>query len=233
MTNISPNHEPWPPHQQPPYGPPFQTPPPAQGYPSPPGYDYAPPPGYGYPPPPGYGYQPPAYGYPPPPGGGYPPPPPSGGPGKWLLIGGLAVVVVIALVVGVVLVTRSSDNATHSPSASGSSGSSSSGGEEDEIRQLFDEIAANSSAELADVVQYFCAEDRKLLESVGDLGQFDIPVEDSGSAHEAQISDIEVDGNEATARVDTDMGGGTMYFRKEAGEWKLCMTASPALRPGG
>jgi hypothetical protein len=145
------------------------------------------------------------------------------------LIGGLAVVVVIALVVGVVLVTRSSDNATPAPSASGSSNS---GAEEDEIRQLFDEIAANSSAELADVVQYFCAEDRKLLESVGDLGQFDIPVQDSGSAHEAQISDIEVDGNEATARVDTDMGGGTMYFRKEAGEWKLCMTASPALRPG-
>ena len=82
--------------------------------------------------------------------------------------------------------------------------------------------------------QYFCAGDQELfdfsvLEELGieppDLNS--LPVEKPDET--AAIGEIKVDGDTATARVESQSRTGTMYFRKESGDWKICMTDSPSM----
>lgn len=185
-------------------------------------------PGYGYPlqpPPPGYGYPPP------PPGYGYPPPN-SGGPGKWLIIGGLALAVVVALVAAVVVGTGAGNGGT-TDSATGPGASTDSrtgdGSDEAAIRQLFADIGASSITDVPTLVEeFFCASDQRLLEHAGDM--IDVPGDpDTPSSGPMTISDIEVDGNEASARVTGGTRISEMYFRKESGVWKICMSAMPGM----
>lgn len=204
--------QPPPPQQYPPqYGAPQQYPDPQQPYGAPQqpyGQQYGAPQQQ-------YGYGAPQQGYPYP----YPQPvPPSGGNGKWLWIIG-AVVVVLVVVMGVVVFAFSSG----SDSAAGSSSSS----DEDAIRQLFEEASTNSSADFSDALPYFCTADRKLLASVGDLGSMDIPMPESDTS--TTLGDIDVNGDKATARIDNRAGAGKMYFRKESGEWKFCMSDMPGM----
>ncbi|MGV0834893.1 Rv0361 family membrane protein [Mycolicibacterium thermoresistibile] len=213
-----------PPPQQPPYGyggPPPQQPPYGYGNP-PPGYGAAPAGGYGGPPP-GGPFPPPGYGYPPPYGG----PPPSKGPGKWLLIGGLAVVAVIALVV---VIAVSSGSGGGGPSTTADRGTTAGvDSEEAAIRQMLESLSEDTSADTATVMrEYFCAGDRELLESFGNLDGLDLPSGTSGPTPDApEISDIQVTGDKATARATIRGLQSTMHFRKESGKWKFCMTDSP------
>ncbi|MDV3127209.1 hypothetical protein M1247_19960 [Mycobacterium sp. 21AC1] len=203
--------QPPPPQQYPPqYGAPQQYPDPQQPY-GPPQQQYGQPYGQQYgAPQQQYGYGAPQQGYYP-----YPQPvPPSGGNGKWLWIIG-AIVVVLVVVMGAVVFAFSG-------SVSDQAGSSS---DEDAIRQLFEEASSNASADLSDALPYFCTADRKLLDSVGDLGSIDIPMQEQDTS--TTIGDIDVNGDKATARIDNRAGAGKMYFRKESGEWKFCMSDMP------
>ncbi|WP_319446957.1 MULTISPECIES: hypothetical protein [unclassified Mycobacterium] len=239
-----PGGQPWPPQQPPPglgnpQGYPQEAPGYAPQYPqSYPGYGQ---PGYGYPQP-GYGYQPQqpqGYGYPPQgfPPPGYPPPgfppPKSGGSGKWWLIGGAAVLAVIGLVLAIVLGT-SSDGKGPSSNASGRAGSSGSS-DEDQIRSLLTSPTGGTDPQQL-LEQHFCQNDQEVFKKLGGLGALDVPGGMDGKpAPSVSISDIKVTGSKATA--DLTVGGSqnpglpssTIYFRKESGEWKFCMTDSPAL----
>jgi hypothetical protein len=230
-----PGGQPWPPRQPPP-GPgyPAQGPGYAHGYPAPypqypqypqpqPGYG---PQGYGYPAQPGYGYppqQPPGAGYP---GQGYPPPK-SGGSGKWWLIGGAAVLAIIGVVLTIAL-ANTSDGKGPNPTAAHSTGSS----DEDQIRSLMSTPASDPH----DMEQRFCKNDREVFDKLGGLGSLDVPGDSTTKINgDVSITDIKVVGDKATARVEISGNGNsgipnsTIYFRKESGDWKLCMTDSPAL----
>ncbi|MCV7286376.1 hypothetical protein H7J87_13665 [Mycolicibacterium wolinskyi] len=157
-----------------------------------------------------YGYGAPQPGYP------YPQPQPSGGNRKGLIIGGVvAAVVALVVIVGVVIamVMPSSD--------------------ERAIGQLLKDVGSTEDFSAA-LDQYFCSGDQELfnfsvLEDLGieppDINS--LPMEKPDES--ATIGDIKVDGDTATAKVESDSGSGTMHFRKESGDWKICMTDSPNL----
>jgi hypothetical protein len=251
-----PGGQPWPPQQPPPglgnpqgypqevpgYAPQYPQYPQSPGY-GQPSYGY-PQPGYGYQPqqPPGYGYQPgqpqgfgyPPQGFPPP---GYPPqgfpPPKSGGSGKWWLIGGAAVLAVIGLVLAIVLGT-SSDGKGPNSTASGRPGSSGSS-DEDQIRSLLTSPTGGTDPQQL-LEQHFCQNDQEVFKKLGGLGALDVPGGMDGKpTPEVSISDIKVTGSKATADLtvtgnqNPGLPSSTIYFRKESGEWKFCMTDSPAL----
>lgn len=231
-----PGGQPWPPQQPPPgagypQGYPPQGPGYAPQYPQPQYPQYPQQSGYGQQ---GYGYPQPGYGYNPqqPPGFGYPgqgyPPPKSGGSGKWWLIGGVvAVIAVIGLVLTIVLAT-SSDGSGPNSTASGRSGSS----DEDQIRSLMTAPAGDPE----ELQQRFCQNDQEVFNKLGGLGALDVPGGVDGKpTGDVSITDIKVNGSKATAKVTVSGTGNigvpdsTIYFRKESGDWKLCMTDSPAL----
>lgn len=210
MTNVPPFQGPYgppPPYGQQPYG---QQPYGQQPYAQQP---------YGQPYPQPYG------GYPPP-GWGPTPPPPSGGNGKWWLLGGVGALVAVILVVVIAVVANSGGGSAGTDTAS-RPGASTMSDDEAAIRELFEDIEASGDADFdATLRKYFCAGDRQLMERFGDLGGTDLPVEPSPSRRKASISDIEVDGNDATATVDTGTRTDEVHFRKEGGQWKVCMTAA-------
>jgi hypothetical protein len=239
-----PGGQPWPQQSPPgagyPQGYPPQGPGYAPQYPQYPQYQQPagyPQPGYGYPPA-GYGYdpqQPPNFGYQPqqPAGFGYPgpayPPPKSGGSGKWWLIGGVVTVVAVLGLVLTVVLTASSDGNGQTASGRSSSVASS---DEDQIRSLMTAPAGDP----AELQQRFCQNDQEVFDKLGGLGALDVPGGADGKpTGEVSITDIKVTGNKATAKVTMSGSGNiglpdsTIYFRKESGEWKLCMTDSPAL----
>lgn len=157
-----------------------------------------------------YGYGAPQPGYP------YPQPQPAGGNRKGLIIGGVvAAVVALVVIVGIVIVMMM-------PS-----------GDERAIGKLLQDVGATDDFSAA-LDQYFCAGDKELfnfsaLEELGieppDINS--LPMEKPDES--ATIGDIKVDGDTATAKIDSETGSGTMYFRKESGDWKICMTDSPSL----
>ena len=194
---------PWDPQQPPaavPY-PSYDVPPPAPGY--------GPPPPYGYPPQGPYGVPPQGYPYP------YPPKP-RGGRG-WLIFGGVAAVILIAaLVVGGVLLLRSSGGTQVSK-------------DESDIQQLVQDFnSAGSSGNFADMAQYFCKAEAGMFGALGQLGQILEGVEIPGNAPQAEVTatDIKVKGDVASARMNVGGPFDTAYFRKESGEWKVCMSAA-------
>lgn len=211
----------------PPQGPEGSWPPPQPPYRTPQQYGYGGPQLYGYSgPQPGYPYLQPA--------------PPSGGNGKWLLIIG-AIVAVLIVVAGGAVFAFTGDS--KSGTASGSSS------DEDSIRQLFHDVGQefgkyDKAKEAFEATEhYYCAADQKLIANVPDTPPLDestrkrlkdlgIEVPDSEvQAPDASttISDIAVDGDKATASVSSDSETQTLYFRKESGDWKLCMSDMPGL----
>ncbi|WP_232005967.1 hypothetical protein [Mycobacterium sp. 852013-50091_SCH5140682] len=206
MTFPSGPHDPWGQQQPPqPYGPPQQYGGPQQ-YPGPPQFGA---PQYG-----GQQYGAPQYGQPP---YGYGMPPQhTGGSRKGLIIGGaVAAVVAVAAIIGVVIVLMM-------PS-----------GDERAIGQLLKNIG-NSGSSISAMKKYVCAGDRKILDALDTSGLekygINVPTPTikppSGSA---KISDIKVNGDRATAKVEAGGQTNTIYFRKESGDWKLCTTDSPGL----
>lgn len=187
----------WDPQQPPAYEyPAYEVPPPAQPYGQQP-YGYgAPPPGYPY---------------------GYPPQPPKKSNGTWWILGGVAsVLVVAALVVGGVFLFRSGDQILVST-------------DEAQIQQLVEEFgAAGNTGKFSDLGQYFCAAEAGMFGALGELGDIlegmDVP--QSAPTTKVTATDITVKGDVASARMDAGGPFDTAYFRKESGEWKVCMSAA-------
>ncbi|CKH32309.1 Uncharacterised protein [Mycolicibacterium smegmatis] len=179
--------------QPPPYGghPPYGAPQPApiphapygtaSGYGTTPQYSSSPPPHYGAPG--GHGYSGGPYGY------GMPPQN-SGKGGRGLLIGG-GVLVVALLAVGVLFFV-------------GGIGTSS---DARAIEQIFADMAKTDGS-LAATKQFFCAADQKRMQPVDtsiliDLG-IEVPEASVDTSARGEISDINVDGDKATAKVTAD-----------------------------
>lgn len=206
----------YPPQQPGPQGPWGPEPGPEQ---QPPTYDYPAyeaPPGqpYGQPPygaqPYGYGAVPPGYPYP------YPPQPPKKSNANWWILGGVACVLVIAaLVVGGIFLFRSGDEILVST-------------DEAEIAQLVEDFgAAGNAGDFSELGRYFCAAEAGMFSALGELGQILQGIEMPGvPTTEVTASDIQVKGEVASARMSDAGPFDTAYFRKEAGEWKVCMSAA-------
>lgn len=205
----------YPPQQQPGWDP--QQPPAAVPYPAYPPYDapqYAAPPPYGYPPQaapgPGnpYPYQP--YPYP------QPAPPPHRNRG-WLVGGAVAAaVLIVALVFGGVLLLRSGPISQASK-------------DEHEIQQLVRDFnAAGNSGKFSDLAQYFCKAEAGMFSALGQLGEILQGMEIPGNASKTEVTatDIKVKGDVASAHMNAGGPFDTAYFRKESGEWKVCMSAA-------
>lgn len=201
---------------------------PAPGYP-PAGYGQ---PGYGQPQPaygqpaygqPAYGqpaYGQPGYGQPPgyPMGPGFPgaPQPKSNGP-KWALIGGLAAIIVVGIVLAVVLVSNSDG------------GLSALGGNSDE-----DQIRSLMSSGPSSIKERACENDQKFFSKFPGIAD-STGTNPTGAKGKATVDSVNVTGDTATAEVTATSGtglerSGTLYFRKESGEWKICFTDSPQLK---
>lgn len=198
---------PWGPGQQGPWDP-QQQPPQAYEYPA---YDVPPPvPPYGQQP---YGYAaaPPGYPY------GYPPQPPKKSNGTWWILGGLAsLLIVTALVVGGVFLFRSGDQMLVST-------------DEAQIQQLVEEFgAAGNTGKFSDLGQYFCAAEAGMFGALGELGDIleGVDVPQSTQTAEVTATDITVKGDVASAKMNAGGPFDTAYFRKESGEWKVCMSAA-------
>lgn len=206
MTYYPPSEPGWQPGQ-PGWDP--QQQPPAVPYPAYPQYgapQYGAPPQYGYPPQQGYAYQ-----YP------YPAPPPPKRRRGWLIGGSIAaVVLVIALVIGGVLLFRANDTPAVSK-------------DESEIQQLVKDFnAAGSTGKFADIAQYFCKAEAGMFGALGQLGEIlgGIEVPNSAPKTEVTATDIKVKGEVASAHMNAGGPFDTAYFRKESGEWKVCMSAA-------
>lgn len=206
MTYYPPSEPGWQPGQ-PGWDP--QQQPPAVPYPAYPQYgdpQYGAPPQYGYPPQQGYAYQ-----YP------YPAPPPPKRRRGWLIGGSIAaVVLVIALVIGGVLLFRANDTPAVSK-------------DESEIQQLVKDFnAAGSTGKFADMAQYFCKAEAGMFGALGQLGEIlgGIEVPNSAPKTEVTATDIKVRGEVASAHMNAGGPFDTAYFRKESGEWKVCMSAA-------
>jgi hypothetical protein len=187
-----------------------------------PGYGQAP---YGQP---GYGqpaYGQPGYGQPPYGQPGYPVGP--GFPGQPGFPPPTPPIFAVVLVVGVVfaLVKSGSDSNT---AAGGAGTTAAPASDEDQIRDLmtaridtFDDFKAHS-----------CANDVKLYDKLPSIGdKFGKGGDGPGSSGSAEITDINVKGDRATVNVKSSSGTTTnVPLRKEAGEWKFCMTDSPKFK---
>lgn len=199
---------PWGPQQQGSWDPQQQQPPQAYEYPA---YD-VPPPAQSYGQQPyGYGAPPPGYPY------GYPPQPPKKSNGTWWILGGVAsVLIVAALVVGGVFLFRSGDQILVST-------------DETQIQQLVEEFgAAGNTGKFSDLGQYFCAAEAGMFGALGELGDIleGIDVPQSTQTSEVTATDIKVKGDVASAKMNAGGPFDTAYFRKESGEWKVCMSAA-------
>ena len=199
---------PWGPQQQGSWDPQQQQPPQAYEYPA---YD-VPPPAQPYGQQPyGYGAPPPGYPY------GYPPQPPKKSNGTWWILGGLAsALIVAALVVGGVFLFRSGDQILVST-------------DETQIQELVQEFgAAGNTGKFSDLGQYFCAAEAGMFGALGELGDIlegmDVP--QSTQTTEVTATDITVKGDVASAKMNAGGPFDTAYFRKESGEWKVCMSAA-------
>ena len=231
-----PDVQPWP-GEQPAFGPGYPAGPsyPAMGYA--PGYPQGayPQPGYpqpGYPMQPGYP-QAPYPGYPMAPG--FPPgPPPAPKSNKWLLIGGLSAVVIVGVVLAAVLGFNYLDNAKSGTSTAQGAGGSSSSSDESQIRGLLTNLGADGSNFTETMRANSCAKDQQLWDEIGNMGPISVPGDSSSKkGGKATISNIEVDGDKATAQLTTEgttTRSLTIYFRKESGEWKICMSDSPMFK---
>lgn len=166
-------------------------------------------------------YQPP-YGYGMPPQGYYPPPKPGGN--RPLLIFGAVAVVALLVVVGIVAVVASSDG-SDSRTASRSATSS----DEEAIRALLEAPSLDSDSDISDALPYFCEADQELLRKIDDLGVASKDIVGQEPDRSTTVGDIEVNGDKATAQIENSAGPGKMYFRKEAGEWKICMSDMPGM----
>jgi hypothetical protein len=176
--------------------------------------------GYGAPAqPPGYGIQPPGYGIPAP---GYPyaypgaPPPKKSNRTCWILGGLTSLLIVAALVVCGMFLVRGDGVVVSSDEA--------------EIKQLVEEFsAAGNTGKFADLGQYFCKAEAGMFGMLGELGEIlqGIEIPQNVPTTDVTATDIEVKGDVATAKMGSGGPFDTAYFRKEAGEWKVCMSAGP------
>lgn len=175
----------------------------------PPAVPYPAYPPYGAP----YGVPAQGYAYPYP----YPAPPPSKRNRGWLIGGGIAaVVVVVALVIGGLVLLRSG-------------GTSQASKDEAEIQQLVQDFnAAGSSGNFSDIAQYFCKAEAGMFGALGQLGEIlqGIEVPSPASKTEVTATDIKVKGDVASAHMNAGGPFDTAYFRRESGEWKVCMSAA-------
>lgn len=179
-------------------------------------FEYPEYPGYGAPP--AYGYGAPPQGYP---GYSYPyPHPPQQPPKKnnalwWIVGGAVSVMVIAALVVGGVFLVRGGDIIVSS--------------DETEIKELVEEFsAAGSTGKFSEMGRYFCAAEAGMFSALGELGQILEGIEIPQTAPTTGLSatDIVVKGDVASATMETGGPFETAYFRKENGEWKVCMSAA-------
>ncbi|MUL65568.1 hypothetical protein BOO86_13910 [Mycobacterium sp. CBMA 234] len=170
-------------------------------------------PGYGLP---GYSQLP---GYPAGPGFTGAPTPKSNGP-KWALVSGLAAIIVVGITVGAFLYTSS---------GGGLSGLSALGGRSDE-----DQIRSLVSSQSSSIKDRACANDLKFFSNFPDVVDT-TGANPSGPKGTAPIDRVNVTGDTATAEVTATLTSGleradTLYFRKEGGEWKICLTDSPQMK---
>jgi len=127
-----------------------------------------------------------------------------------------SVLIVAALVVGGVFLFRSGDQILVST-------------DEAQIQQLVEEFgAAGNTGKFSDLGQYFCAAEAGMFGALGELGDIlegmDVP--QSTQTSEVTATDIKVKGDVASAKMNAGGPFDTAYFRKESGEWKVCMSAA-------
>ncbi|MGW0158128.1 Rv0361 family membrane protein [Mycobacterium sp. NPDC003323] len=173
---------------------------------------------YEYPEYPVYGAQPYGYGVPP---AGYPypyapQPPKKSNRALWIVGGALSLLLVAALVVGGVFLLRNGDEIVIS-------------GDEAEIKQLVEDFsAAGNTGSFSDLGQYFCAAEAGMFSALSELGQIleGIEIPQGAAPTELSATNIQIKGEVASATMDSGGPFETAYFRKENGEWKVCMSAA-------
>ncbi|WP_301124046.1 Rv0361 family membrane protein [Mycolicibacterium fortuitum] len=200
----------WPPQQ--PYG---NQPPPPQPYGAQPQYG---------------GAQPPYYGESAPFGGGAPSQPPGNGKSPWLLIGGIGVAVAV-LIGAAVFAFGGSDSDSDSATGGGSGAGFGAGGSSEQraIEKLLEDMGKTDGT-MAGIKKYTCAADQELLKGVDEslLGTMKADVPKTGANGTAKITDWQIAGDTASAQITVSgQPGGTLYFRKESGEWKVCSSDNP------
>jgi len=166
---------------------------------------------------------------------GYPPgQPPAPNNNKWWLIGGLSAVVIVGLVLAAALGFNYLNNATSDTSTAQGAGGSSSSSDESQIRRLLSNLGSDGSNFTQTMRTNSCAKDQQLWDEIGSMGPIQVPGDGAAkSGGKATISNIEVDGNKATAQLTTEgttTRSLTIYFRKESGDWKICMSDSPMFK---
>ncbi len=88
--------------------------------------------------------------------------------------------------------------------------------------------AAGNTGKFSDLGQYFCAAEAGMFGALGELGDIlqGIEVPQSTQTTEVTATDIKVKGDVASAQMNAGGPFDTAYFRKESGEWKVCMSAA-------
>lgn len=161
-----------------------------------------------------YGGAPGPYGAPPPYGYGMTPPP-GKSKSPALLIGGIGAVIIVLAGAAVFFM--------------GGIGPFSS--DQREIEKLFEDMAKTDGSVSA-AKKFFCSADQKFMKDIDTsiLDQYDIEVpEPSRPTAPSKISDVQVDGDKATAKVTTESKTETVHFRKEGGHWTVCMSDDPKM----
>ncbi|BBX30604.1 hypothetical protein B7435_23975 [Mycolicibacterium peregrinum] len=158
------------------------------------------------------------YGAPSPYGYGTPPQPPTNSKRPIVLLAAIGGVIILG-VVGIMFFTGG---------IGGIGGSS----DQRAIERLFKDMAETDGS-LSATKKFFCAADQKYMKAVDpkvleELG-IDVPEPTTKPTGSVEITDVKVDGDKATATVTADGQSDTVHFRKEGGEWKMCMSDDSAM----
>ena len=110
------------------------------------------------------------------------------------------------------------------------------GGSSDQraIERLFKDMAETDGS-MSATKKFFCAADQKMMNSIDpkvleELG-VEVPEPTTTPTGSVEITDVKVDGDKATATVTSDGRSDTVHFRKEGGDWKMCMADDPSINP--
>ncbi|ODR13441.1 hypothetical protein AWC26_08115 [Mycobacterium shimoidei] len=98
--------------------------------------------------------------------------------------------------------------------------------DEAQIRALIAKATTTNSSDLSEFRELWCAKIQRVIDQVQQFHPT-LPEPPSKSRGQITVKSIEIDGDKATATIANTSHGRTrdaqMTFRKERGEWKLCL----------